>query len=424
MTIPPQGTVIPPADEALPAPDTDRMTDAQLLECFLSRRDEEAFAALVQRHGPMVLGVCRRVLAHVQDAEDAFQATFLVLARKAGSVVPRELIGNWLYGVAYRTALKAKSVAARRRGRERQVVAMPEPAVPEGDIWPDLRPLLDRELERLPEKYRVPVVLCDLEGSTHQEAARQLGWPAGTVSTRLTRARELLARRLARQGLALSGVGLALALAGRQATAAVSGPLGESAAKAATSFAAGRAPAGTVPVDAAALAEGVIRAMLFAKLRVVLAVLLALGVLGLGGLAYRSHAADKPGASKEDAAKADLKKLQGTWTLVSLETGGKKVPEGQLQDVTFVVKDDKATLKHGDAPAHEGTLKVDPGKDPKEIDMTLGEAGKGEVQKAIYKLEKDTLTICTAHSADERPSAFATKEGTKLAVMVFKKKDK
>src|SRR5439155_12138411 len=128
---------------------------------------------------------------------------------------------------------------------------MPEPLAPDGDAWPELRPLLDGELERLPEKYRVAVVLCDLEGTTHKEAARQLGWPEGTVSTRLVRARELLARRLARRGLVLSGVGLALALSGRQATASVPGPLGESAAKAATSFAAGRAPAGARPARAA-----------------------------------------------------------------------------------------------------------------------------------------------------------------------------
>ncbi|HEX5272859.1 MAG TPA: sigma-70 family RNA polymerase sigma factor [Gemmataceae bacterium] len=418
----PHAAAGPPAVAVTAVPDADRMTDGRLLECFLRVRDEEAFAALVRRHGPMVLGVCRRVLAHAHDAEDAFQATFLVLARRAGSVVPRERVGNWLYGVAYRTALKAKSAAARRRARERQVADMPEPAAPEGDVWPDLRSLLDRELERLPEKYRTPVVLCDLEGSTHKEAARQLGCPEGTVSTRLTRAREMLARRLARHGLALSGVGLALALAGWLATAAVPGPVGEAVARAALTFAAGRAAAGTVPAGAAALAEGVMKAMLFAKLRVALTALLVVGALGLGagGIAYRSVAAEKAEKAKADAAKEDLKQLQGTWVLVSMETGGKKAPEGQVPDLTFVVKDDKGTLKHGDADAQEGPLKLDAAKDPKEIDMTVGK----EPIKAIYKLEKDTLTVCTAHSADERPGAFETKEGTKLAVLVFKRKGK
>ena len=416
------GAVVRPAGPVPPAQDSGTTTDGQLLALFL-RGDQAAFAELVRRHGPMVLGVCRRVLAHAQDAEDAFQATFLVLARRAGAVVPRELVGNWLYGVACRVARKAKAVADRRRARERQVAEMPEPPATEGDVWPDLRPLLDGELERLPEKYRVPVVLCDLEGATHQEAARQLGWPAGTVSTRLSRARGLLARRLARRGLLLSGVGLALALAGRRATAAVPDPLRESAARAATSFAAGRARGGDVPAGAAALAEGVLRAMLFAKLRVALAVLLALAALGAGGLAYRTLAADKPAAAREDTAKADLEKLQGTWLLVSMEMGGQKAPEDEVKGYTLVVKDDKATVSDGKGNTQEAVLKLDAGKDPKEIDMTVDEGGKAEVHKGIYKLDKDGLTLCKSHPPDERPAAFASKEGAKWpAVFVFKKK--
>src|SRR2546422_647469 len=122
------------------------MTDGQLLECFISRREEAAVEALVGRHGPMVWGVCRRVLRHHHDAEDAFQATFLVLVRKAASIIPREMVGNWLYGVAHQTALKARTTAAKRRAREAQVTEMPEPAVAEHDLWNDLQPLLDQEL--------------------------------------------------------------------------------------------------------------------------------------------------------------------------------------------------------------------------------------------------------------------------------------
>src|SRR5262249_51181418 len=155
-----------------------------------------AFAALLRRHGPMVLGVCRRLVSNASDAEDAFQATFLVLARKAASVVPRELVGNWLYGVAYRTALKAEALSARRRAVERQVEAVPDPPTSPEQVGRDLRPLLDRELERLPAKYRVPVVLCDLEGRTRREVAGQLGIPEGTLSSRLAAARKLLAGRL------------------------------------------------------------------------------------------------------------------------------------------------------------------------------------------------------------------------------------
>src|SRR5712691_3461796 len=185
------------------------LTDGQLLEGFITRHEEAGLAALVRRHGPMVWGVCRRVLHNHHDAEDAFQATFLVLVRKAASIVPGEMVANWLYGVAHQTALKARATTARRRARERQVKEMPEPQVVEQDLWPDLQSLLDQELSRLPDKYRVPIVLCDLEGKTYKEAARQLGVPEGTVAGRLARARTMLAKRLARHGLAVSGGALA-----------------------------------------------------------------------------------------------------------------------------------------------------------------------------------------------------------------------
>src|SRR5205823_6469758 len=162
------------------APAAGGMTDGELLARFLRSRDEDALAALVQRHGPMVWGVCRRLLHSHHDAEDAFQATFLVLLRKAASVVPREMVSNWLYGVAHQTARKARATAAKRRARERQVGQMPEPVVTEQGLWRELRPVLDQELARLPDKYRVALVLCDLEGKTRKEAARQLGCPEGT----------------------------------------------------------------------------------------------------------------------------------------------------------------------------------------------------------------------------------------------------
>src|SRR6516164_6401664 len=181
------------------------MTDERLLEDYISHRDNVAFAALVRRHGPMVWGVCRRVLCNHHDAEDAFQATFLVLVRRAGSISSRELLANWLYGVAHQTALKARATAGKRKGRERQVTQMPEAAAAEQDLWHDLQPLLDEELRRLPDKYRAVVVLCDLEDKTRKEVARQLGCPEGTVAGRLARARAMLANRLTRRGIALSG---------------------------------------------------------------------------------------------------------------------------------------------------------------------------------------------------------------------------
>src|SRR5262245_43666886 len=146
------------------------LTDGQLLQPFISRRDEAAFEALVRRHGPMVWGVCRRALGNHQDAEDAFQATFLVLARKAATVADRGALANWLYGVARNTARKAKSMNTRRRANERRLADRPRPEAPE-EVWQQLLPLLDDELGRLPDKYRIPIVLCDLEGRPIKEAA-------------------------------------------------------------------------------------------------------------------------------------------------------------------------------------------------------------------------------------------------------------
>src|SRR5262249_17501866 len=147
--------------------------------------DEAAFTALVNRHGPMVLGVCRRVLRPAHDADDAFQATLLVLLRKARPLRRPELLGNWLYGVAHRTALKARTLAAKRRARERPVVDHLAGAPSPTAAWGDVRPVLDEEVSRLPAKYRAPVVLCYLEGKTNEEAARLLGCPTGTVFSRL-----------------------------------------------------------------------------------------------------------------------------------------------------------------------------------------------------------------------------------------------
>lgn len=183
------------------------LADEELIERFLhSGRDEAeaAFRLLVIRHGPMVLGVCRHVLNQHQDAEDAFQATFIALARKAGSIKDRRVLARWLYEVAYRIAVRAKTSAVRKRMRERQGAEMSVTAAHNEAGWNELRPVLHEELSRLPDKYRTPVVLCYLEGKTNEEAAELLRWPVGTVKGRLSRARELLRSRLAKRGLALS----------------------------------------------------------------------------------------------------------------------------------------------------------------------------------------------------------------------------
>jgi RNA polymerase sigma factor (sigma-70 family) len=258
------------------------LTDGQLLACFVERREQAALAGLVRRHGPMVWGVCRRLLRHHQDAEDAFQATFLVLVRKAASVRPRERVANWLYGVACTTAHRARVANARRRSKERQVPDMPEPAAPEPAAWRDMRPLLDDELRLLPDKYRILIVLCDLEGKTRKEAAQALGCPEGTVAGRLARARALLARRLARRGLAVSGGALAVALGRHAASAAVPALVLSSTIRAVSLSAAGQA-VGLIPAQVAALTEGVLRAMLLQKIKALTVFLLA-AVFLAGGL--------------------------------------------------------------------------------------------------------------------------------------------
>ena len=275
-----------------------RATDAQLLERFLATHDETTFEVLVRRHGPMVLGVCRRALPNPQDAEDAFQATFLVLVRKADSIVPRGMVGNWLYGVAYQTALKARAMADKRRAREGQVMNTPEPAVMENDetLWRELRPIIDEELSRLPAKYRVPLVLCDIEEKSYKEAAEQLGWPEGTVAGR--RARAMLADRLSRRGVVLPAVALTAILTHNAATASVPAALMVPTVNAATLVVAGQATTGAVSANVVALTEGVVKAMMLTKLKIATVVLLGACIV-VSGMGFGFSPATADGQEKK-----------------------------------------------------------------------------------------------------------------------------
>src|SRR5262249_15344172 len=249
-------------------PERPAPTDGELLAAFVERGSEVAFGELLRRHGPMVWGVCRRVTADHHDAEDAFQVSFLVLVRKGATVLPRELVGNWLYGVAYQTALKARALAARRKAREKQVTMMPEAGVATPEPEGDLRELLDRELSRLPEKYRAALVLCDLQGRPRKEVARQLGVPEGTVAARLARSRQMLARRLARYGLVVSMPALT-AILSQTVLAALPASVACSAVRLGSLLALGEATSGVPRL--AALEEGVLKAMFPSKLKLVAA---------------------------------------------------------------------------------------------------------------------------------------------------------
>ncbi len=245
------------------------MTDSQLLERFLSRRDEgaeAAFAALVSLHGPMVWDVCRNILSDPHAAEDAFQATFLILVRKAGSIRQRDAIGSWLHGVARRVAVRAKATAARRLRHERQGTAMKAILAPDPARREQLE-ALHEEVDRLTEKYRAPVVLCYLEGRTHSQAARLLKCPVGTVSIRLSRARERLRARLTRRGMVLPAAWTGATLRSESSSAAIPLGLAESTTKAAMDFVASKIlMAGAVPISAALLAKGAIRTMTLTRL--------------------------------------------------------------------------------------------------------------------------------------------------------------
>jgi RNA polymerase sigma factor (sigma-70 family) len=294
------GTVLRQLRQSALRRDGGGLTDAELLEQFIDRRDDDAFGGLVRRHGAMVLGVVRRILRNEADAEDAFQATFLVLARKGQSIRPREMVGNWLYRVAYNTALKAKAMNKRRQAKEREAAQQRKPAGP-SELRQHLQSLLDKELQALPERYRAPLILCDLEGRTIKEAARQLGCPLGTIGTRLARGRNLLARRLARHGLTFSGGMIAIFLSHGAAAAGVPAPLVASTIKAASLFALGNAASGVIGAKVAALAEGVVKTMFLSKLKIG-ALLLALGLtLGFGAIFHAGSDLQARAGRNQDA---------------------------------------------------------------------------------------------------------------------------
>ncbi len=278
--------------------------DAELLHGFVNQNDEDAFATLVQRYGAMVWGLCVRRLGETPEAEDAFQATFLVLVRKASSLHGSQLLGPWLYEVACRTTLKLSGQRARRAARE---TPLPEQLAEEGPeaMESDLRSILDEEIHRLPTKYRLPVLLCYLQGLSCEEAARRLGCPKGTIFSRLSRARDLLRHRLLRRGVGVSAGVLAVVFAESAALrASVPATLFELSVRTSLVFAAGTAGQ-SLSAPLAALVEGVVRSMFLSKVKLALIVVLALGLAGTGaGFLVRPDAAEQPQNNSATKAKA------------------------------------------------------------------------------------------------------------------------
>jgi RNA polymerase sigma-70 factor (ECF subfamily) len=301
-----------------------QLSDEELLEQFVTGSDqaaESAFAALVGRHGPMVLGVCRRVLGNRHEAEDAFQATFLVLARKAQAIARREQLASWLHGVARRASLDARARTTRQRANEKRLGVM-LPVEPTDDtITHELRAILDEELARLPERHRAAILLCELEGLSRRDAAVRLGVPEGTLSSRLARAKTRLRERLTRRGITLSGATLAAILAHDARAITVPTALADSTIRVATLATAGSSVAGVVSASVITLTEGVLKAMLVAKLKSVILGLatVALVTTGVGVLAQ-----ERP--SDEDRLKAVERKLDKLLEVLGAATHRQPLP--------------------------------------------------------------------------------------------------
>jgi RNA polymerase sigma factor (sigma-70 family) len=308
-------------------------SDRGLLRAFAESGDESAFTELVRRHGPLVLGVCRRILGNVQDAEDAFQATFLVLARKASALQWQDSIKNWLHGVACRVAMKARGQIVRRRQKERAACAPVDDANAGAQAWNDLRAVLDEELQQLPDKYRAVLLLCYLEGKTRDEAAETLGWSAGSVKGLLERGREMLRARLVKRGLTLAAaLTAALVSDSTIGAASISSALTVATVQSAGQFLAGSAGQALLAPPVLTLAQGVLNAMLLAKIKAIGFVTMML-ILSAGALIGVHQA-----ASDHSVAAAGVANLPGSPVLVAQERDGRKDEPKKKADAFGLVK--------------------------------------------------------------------------------------
>jgi RNA polymerase sigma factor (sigma-70 family) len=395
-------------------------TDERLLRDYVTTRDAGAFAAIMQRHGGTVSGVCRRILQREQDAEDAFQATFIVLMRKAASLSRPKLLGNWLYGVAYRIASKIRSANFEQRMREAPMIDLPAPDANDGVSWHNLRPLLDDELQRLPQRYRRPIVLFYLEGKSAQEVAAALGRPRGTVLSQLSRGRERLRVRLARRNLTLSA-GVLASLLERTALYDAAGParLLDWAMRAqASSLTAGAAGAG-VSARARLLAQQILKDLFRRRLWMVGSLLLAvLLAISAGILSYAAILAP-PVAVVQADPRSEVDGLQGEWQVIAVERDGRVLRKDEFPFARLKIRD-QIILHEGDEHNQEVIFRLHPEQQPKAMDMhSTGYHGE-ETYNAIYALVGDTLTICRPDAA-ARPTEFASKPGSNILLYTAKR---
>jgi RNA polymerase sigma factor (sigma-70 family) len=387
-------------------------SDEQLLKSFVEGRSQDSFAQLVRRHGPMVLGVCRRVARQTEDAEDAFQATFLVLARRAVSVSPA-LLPNWLHGVAYRTALKARTSAGRRRGKEHYMAQVPDTIAWPKAVDRELIELLDLAISTLPAKYRAAVILCDLQQQTRREAAATLRIPEGTLSSRLAAGRNILAGRLRKRRVTLSVSALGATLTSLS-RAAPTDALVVSTAQAAVRFCAGGA-AGLIPASAGAvtLAEGVLKMMVIKQFACgLVGCIAAASLIIIGAAVYGDQKA------RQEVRKA----LEGVWIVESVEDHA-DVRDAKGYQVIF--KKDKFTFKPSARQEQEfaGRYEIDPNKGPQILDLIADK--DGEPRRALFDLKNDELRICINEEPDgERPDRFVSEKRGKNDLLMILKREK
>ncbi|MDB5350394.1 MAG: polymerase sigma factor, sigma-70 family [Planctomycetota bacterium] len=417
------------------------LSESQLLDRFLVSKDEVAFEALVARHGPMVLAVCRRVLRDPHAADDAFQATFLLLVRKAASIRGTDLLGPWLHRVAYRVAVRAGRNQAKRQSRETSSPDAVASAPAVEPVGRELRLALHEVVDSLPEKYRAPVVLCFLEGRTHDEAARRLQWPIGSVKGRLSRAKEVLKARLERRGLTVLSGAMLGGLA-REARAAVPVSLREKTICSAMSTAAGKtAVAGTLSASAAVLVQETARAMMIKKLSVLAASLAGLFFL-VGGAAVLARqdggkgasdrpaniaqAETRPSDAKPGEPKSDLDRLQGRWERTDVITRGNRLAEpyqsSSLRQIS--IKNDQLFGTNDDGePAFPRTLKLAPSAAPKTFEWRrIAAGGAEETSRGIYQLDETSFTICMDPSDPlKAPADFETQPNDSRIKSVFRR---
>ncbi len=377
-------------------------SDRQLVQRALVGQGEAAFQAIVHRHGPMVYRVCWRVLQHRHDAEDAFQATFLVLAEKLRAVRKHSSLASWLHGVARRVALKSRAQAAARRRREHEVAPL-DALSPDEVTWGEMRLALDSELARLPDKWRLPLILCYLEGRTHDESASQLGWSKSTFRRRLDEARTALGGRLNRRGVVWPAALSAVLLS--ECVASATPGLVDSTVEAVARFTAGKTVATAASAQVAALTEGMLKAMLLTKLKTVMSTLIVVfGLAALGGGLYSHHAVAQQGPADRSTAVA--------------RKGQKQPPESLKDDKEPAVQRGQSAKPAPDQK--DGEKKENGETDQPDKERASLPQGKAPVQ-ALISLKQGKLIVRTS-GVDSVKAVSKVIDGQNVTSYVIKEK--